>query len=193
MYTYHAIIGDGRSSIAENGPHDTPLDAVRYAVSVMGRSLPEILNDARSSERESFKPGLAVDYSVEQYDTETEETSGEYRLTGGLNPEARAKAMVTDDGPLLRAGAFMTGKEVGHNLDPVDVNAGVREAALIGYGSPTEVMVIGHALNLWRRGEEETCKKVMRRDAKVDETSLTRILAAALAAGAAAFAASTAA
>ena len=83
----------------------------------------------------------------------------------------------------LRVGTFVGPKVEGVNLDRIDVNAGVEEARVIGYDSPIEVMVVNYALNLWRRGEEALAKTVMARDAKVDETSIVRIVAAARAEG----------
>lgn len=47
----------------------------------------------------------------------------------------------------------------GHNVDRIDVAAGLRELAACGYESPQTVMVIEHALMRWSRGEEEQAQR----------------------------------
>jgi hypothetical protein len=47
----------------------------------------------------------------------------------------------------------------GHNVDRVDVAAGLRELKECGYDDPHTTMVIEHALMRWARGEEEQAQK----------------------------------
>ncbi len=47
----------------------------------------------------------------------------------------------------------------GHNVDKVDVAAGLRELAACGYHEAETVMVIDYALNRWKRGEEEAAQR----------------------------------
>lgn len=76
----------------------------------------------------------------------------------------------------------------GHNVDRVDVAAGMRELKAIGYDEPRTVMVIEHALQRWARGEEEAAQRgaIDRSFHGIDLTCWLRVLAAARAAGEAA-------
>ena len=47
----------------------------------------------------------------------------------------------------------------GHNVDRIDVAAGLRELATCGYDDPKTVMVITYALQRWARGEEEAAQR----------------------------------
>lgn len=47
----------------------------------------------------------------------------------------------------------------GHNVDRVDVAAGMRELAACGYEDPRTQMVIEYALRRWQRGEEAAAEK----------------------------------
>lgn len=51
------------------------------------------------------------------------------------------------------------GLVVGHNVDRVDVEAGMNELANCGYDSPETKMVIEYALVRWARGEEEQAQR----------------------------------
>ncbi len=52
-----------------------------------------------------------------------------------------------------------TGLIPGHNVDLVDVDAGLRELTACGYDSPETKMVIEYALMRWGRGEEEQAQR----------------------------------
>ena len=47
----------------------------------------------------------------------------------------------------------------GYNVDPVDIEAGMRELAACGYDSPETRMVIEYALARWKRGEEAAAER----------------------------------
>lgn len=47
----------------------------------------------------------------------------------------------------------------GHNVDKINVSAGLRELKTCGYEAPRTVMVIEHALLRWARGEEEQAQR----------------------------------
>ena len=72
----------------------------------------------------------------------------------------------------------------GHNVDRVDVAAGLREMEACGYTDPHTRMVIEYALQRWARGEEELAERTaIAKDLHgVNLTSWRRILAAARAA-----------
>lgn len=79
-----------------------------------------------------------------------------------------------------------TGLKTGHNVDAVDVAAGMRELVACGY--PTSEaerhMVIQHALMRWARGEEAAAQRgaIDRSFHGIDLTSWIRVIAAARAA-----------
>ena len=52
-----------------------------------------------------------------------------------------------------------TGLIAGHNVDRIDVAAGLRELAACGYHEAETTMVIDYALNRWARGEEEAAAR----------------------------------
>lgn len=71
----------------------------------------------------------------------------------------------------------------GHNVDKLDVPAGLRELAACGYTEPETVMVIEYAMRRWMRGEEEQAERGAI-DASfhgVNFVSWRRVLAAAMA------------
>lgn len=76
-------------------------------------------------------------------------------------------------------------KDPGHNVDLINVVAGITELEKCGYtDDPATTMVIEHSLMLWARGEEDTAQKKAI-DASfhgIDLTSWIRVLAAAQAA-----------
>lgn len=78
----------------------------------------------------------------------------------------------------------MTGEPLtpGVNVDHIDSDTGVREAAKCGYDSPTDAMVVEYAMQRWARGEEDGAMKTMMSHG-IDLTSVYRILAAARVAG----------
>lgn len=47
----------------------------------------------------------------------------------------------------------------GHNVDRIDVGAGLRELEACGYTDPCTKIVIEHALMRWMRGEEEQAER----------------------------------
>ena len=78
-----------------------------------------------------------------------------------------------------------TGLITGHNVDPVDVKAGMVELTLCGYEEPETRMVIEHALMRWARGEEEQAERgaIDQSFHGITFTCWRRILAAAVASG----------
>jgi len=72
----------------------------------------------------------------------------------------------------------------GHNVDRIDIQAGLRELAACGYDDSIKTrMVIEYALARWARGEEEAAQRgaIDRSFHGIDLTSWTRVLAAAMA------------
>jgi len=78
-----------------------------------------------------------------------------------------------------------TGLITGHNVDPVDVKAGMAELKLCGYEEPKTRMVIEHALMRWARGEEEQAERgaIDRSFHGITFTCWRRVLAAAVSSG----------
>ncbi len=77
------------------------------------------------------------------------------------------------------------GLKTGHNVDPVNVEAGMAELSKCGYDEPKTKMVIEHALMRWARGEEHQAERGAI-DANFHGITFTcwrRVLAAAVAAG----------
>lgn len=71
----------------------------------------------------------------------------------------------------------------GRNVDLVDVPAGLKMAASLGYDDWQAQMVVEQALMRWRRGEEESGEKLWISEYPRDLTSWKAVLAAALAPG----------
>jgi len=69
----------------------------------------------------------------------------------------------------------------GWNVDKLDIAAGVREAAVMGFDDGEAQMVAEYALQRWARGEEDGAIKTARAGG-IDLTSLYRMVAAAHAA-----------
>jgi hypothetical protein len=71
----------------------------------------------------------------------------------------------------------------GHDVDRIDVAAGLRELREIGYDDPHTVMVIEHALRRYARGEEEAARRgaIDKSFHGISFTCWTRVLAAAMA------------
>jgi len=69
----------------------------------------------------------------------------------------------------------------GHNVDKVDVAAGLRELKECGYDDPKTVMVIEYALMRWARGEEAAAQKgaIDRSFHGINLTCWIRVIAAA--------------
>lgn len=69
----------------------------------------------------------------------------------------------------------------GHNVDRIDVVAGLRELAAAGYTNPYTKMVIEHALMRWQRGEETEAERgaIDTSFHGIDPTGWRRVLAAA--------------
>jgi hypothetical protein len=81
------------------------------------------------------------------------------------------------------AGNRPTPRVPGHNVDRINVAAGLRELKACGYDEPETVMVIGYALRRWARGEEEAAQRgaVDRSFHGINLTCWLRVLAAAMA------------
>ena len=79
---------------------------------------------------------------------------------------------------------FINGRQPGVNVDRINVEAGMSELSACGYDDQSTAMVIGYALNLWRRGEEALAQRTAIDQAHhgVDLTSWSRVLARARAA-----------
>lgn len=77
-----------------------------------------------------------------------------------------------------------TGLITGHNVDAINVEAGLKELSACGYDDPHTKMVIEYALVRWGRGEEEQAQRgaIDQNFYGVNMTSWLRILGAALAA-----------
>jgi hypothetical protein len=69
----------------------------------------------------------------------------------------------------------------GVNVDVVDIDAGLRQAAAFGYGDPRAVMVTEYALRRWQRGEEDGAERTWLSYYPRDFTSFRVIVAAAVA------------
>ena len=69
----------------------------------------------------------------------------------------------------------------GHNVDRIDVAAGLRELKACGYEEAETVMVIEYALMRWARGEEEAAQRgaIDRSFHGISLTCWIRVLAAA--------------
>lgn len=70
----------------------------------------------------------------------------------------------------------------GVNLDHINIEAGARRAAELGYDDATAQMVVGLVLNLWRRGEEANAQSTWLHNYPRDLTSFYVIVASAQAA-----------
>ncbi len=82
------------------------------------------------------------------------------------------RAVTLDGSPLIP----------GHNVDRINVAAGLRELAACGYTDSIETcMVIEHALMRWSRGEEESAERgaIDHTFHGISFTSWRRVLAAA--------------
>jgi hypothetical protein len=77
------------------------------------------------------------------------------------------------------------GLKPGHNVDVVDVAAGMRELSACGYAEPETRMVIEYALMRWSRGEEEQAERgaIDGGFHGISFTCWRRVLAAAIAKG----------
>lgn len=75
-----------------------------------------------------------------------------------------------------------TGLIPGVNVDRVDIAAGLRQAAKLGYDDATAQMVATYALQRHQRGEEEGAQKTWVHQYPRDLTSWYVIVAAAVAA-----------
>lgn len=73
----------------------------------------------------------------------------------------------------------------GHNVDRVNVAAGLRELQACGYSDPKTQMVIEYALLRWARGEEAQAQKgaIDRTFHGINLTCWIRVIAAARAGG----------
>ena len=69
----------------------------------------------------------------------------------------------------------------GHDIDRIDVAAGLRELKACGYSEPETIMVIEYALMRWARGEEEAAQRgaIDRSFHGINLTCWLRVLAAA--------------
>jgi len=73
----------------------------------------------------------------------------------------------------------------GHDIDRIDVDAGMRELRACGYDDPHTVMVIQYALQRWANGEEEAAQRgaIDRSFHGINLTCWIRVVAAARASG----------
>jgi hypothetical protein len=71
----------------------------------------------------------------------------------------------------------------GVNLDHVDVKAGIRFAATLGYTSTMDMMVVNYALMRWARGEEDGAEQTWTSYFPHEFTQWRMILAHAIAEG----------
>ena len=89
------------------------------------------------------------------------------------------------DGLRARRGVTIDGSPLvpGHNVDALDVAAGMRELAACGYNDERTAMVIEYALRRWARGEEAQADRgaIDKSFHGIDLTSWRRVLAAAMA------------
>ncbi len=71
----------------------------------------------------------------------------------------------------------------GHDVDRVDIAAGLRELEACGYAEAKTVAVIEYALRRWARGEEEQARKgaIDRSFHGINLTCWLRVLSAAMA------------
>lgn len=69
----------------------------------------------------------------------------------------------------------------GVNVDQVDIAAGCRAAAELGYSDETSQMVVEYALQRWSRGEEDGALRTIK--GHIDLTSFYVIVAKAVTAG----------
>jgi hypothetical protein len=71
----------------------------------------------------------------------------------------------------------------GVNVDRIDIQAGMKELAKIGYTDPRTKLVVEYALARWQRGEEPQAEKgaIDQSFHGVDFTCWRRVLAAAMA------------
>ena len=88
---------------------------------------------------------------------------------------------------------FLTGKQVGVNIDPIDVESGMRRLISLGWNPEKDArtfMVIQYALQRWARGEEAEAERLAIaqgetdpafRASAIDLTSWRIVLAAAMA------------
>ncbi len=76
-----------------------------------------------------------------------------------------------------------TGLVAGHNVDALNIQAGMAELSACGYSEPETVMVVEYALARWARGEEEAAERgaIDRSFHGIDFTCWRRVLAAAMA------------
>jgi propanediol dehydratase large subunit len=70
----------------------------------------------------------------------------------------------------------------GHNVDPVDIAAGVALGARFGFDDAESQMVLTYALQRWARGEEAGAEKTIVSHG-IDYTTWRAVLAEAVAAG----------
>lgn len=72
-------------------------------------------------------------------------------------------------------------RQPGHDVDRVDIAAGLRELTACGYTEPKTVMVIEYALQRWARGEEEAAQRgaIDHTFHGINLTSWIRVIAAA--------------
>ena len=75
-------------------------------------------------------------------------------------------------------------KKPGHNVDKINIKAGLEALSDCGYSDPKTVMVIEYALNRWSKGEEAAAMRtaIDRNFHGIDLTSFYRVLACSRAA-----------
>lgn len=70
----------------------------------------------------------------------------------------------------------------GYNVDALDIEAGMRRAAALGWDDAMSQMAVHYALQRWARGEEQGAINTARVDGGVPYESFLMIVAAARAA-----------
>lgn len=87
--TYHVVLGDGRDSVAENGPHPTATAALEFATSVMGKTVAQVLALPGTDELNGVDEmdRTVIGYTIERY-TDADGTDGDWMLNGGIKTAA---------------------------------------------------------------------------------------------------------
>lgn len=81
-WTYHAVLGNGRDSVLEAGPHATATEALEWALARMGRTGTQVLEELGTEELGGDFDLPLIGYTIERYDGE--QTDSDWFLNGGL-------------------------------------------------------------------------------------------------------------
>lgn len=81
-WTYHVVLGNGTESAIESGPYSSATIALEWAVSVIGRTVGEVLSMDNTETLSCVSDrDIVIGYTIERYDGE--QTDGEWWLNGG--------------------------------------------------------------------------------------------------------------